>query len=153
MAELTNVTRSSFDYQAGRKAHPTSLNRVRCAVIESAAAYAAAADGDTFGTNIVIPAGTQFLAPVTVSNEANTASLTLSLGLRDPVTKVAVAAAGLLSACSLASAQCAQFNTGTKLTAGQLYKTATDLEIYGTFAGAAAGANKLWRAEVRFVAP
>ena len=152
MAELNNITRTSAAILAGRKTDPTNQNRTRVAVIETAAAYTAA-NGDTFATGIVLPKGTRLLMPVSLSNAANAASVTLSLGLRDATTKVAIDATAIMAATAIASAQAIQVNTGTKLTAGQFYVLPQDCEIYGTFGGATPNANVAIRAEVSYVAP
>lgn len=153
MAELATVTRSAIAIAAGQKLHPTNQNKCRMAVFETPAAYAAPANGDTFGTGIVLAKGSRLICPVTISNAANTASLTLSLGIRDAITKVAVDATALVNAAAIASAGCAQFNTGTKLITGQYYTLPQDCEIYGTFGGATPTANVAIRAEITYVAP
>lgn len=153
MAELTSITTSSAAIAAGRKTDPTVQNRVRVAVVKTAATYAAPANGDTFGSGIVLTKGTRLLMPVSLSNAANAASVTLALGLRDPVTKVAIDATAIMAATAIASAQAIQVNTGTKLTAGQEYILPSDAEIYGTFGGATPNANVAIRAEISYVAP
>lgn len=153
MAELNNITRTSAAILAGRKTDPTNQNRVRTAILETAAAYAAPANGDTFGSGIVLPKGSRLLCPVTLSNAANTAALTLAVGLRDPITKVAIDATAILAATAITTAATAQVNTGTKLTAGQSYVLTQDAEIYGTLAGAAGTANAAIRVEISYVAP
>jgi hypothetical protein len=153
MAELDTVTRTKVAQVAGTKVTATALNRLRVAIIDTAAAYAAPGNGDTFGTALVLPKGSRVTLPITLSNAANTASCTLSLGIRDAVTKVAIDATAILNAASLAAAQTAQFNTGTKLVNGQYYVMPQDVEIYGTFGGAVPGANLAIRAEITFVAP
>lgn len=153
MAELDTITRSRVAQVAGRKATATTLNRNRVAIIDTPAAYAAPASGDTFGTGIILPKGSRLLCPMTLSNAANTAALTLSLGIRDAITKVAIDATAILAATGITSAGTAQFNTGTKMTGGQFYEMPQDVEIYGTFAGAAGTANAAIRAEIPFIAP
>jgi hypothetical protein len=153
MAELATITRTSAAIAAGRKTDPTNQNRVRVAVVETPATYAAPANGDTFATGIVLTKGTRLLMPVSLSNAANAASVTLALGLRDATTKVAIDATAIMAATSIASAQAVQVNTGTKLTAGLSYVLPQDAEIYGTFAGATPNANVAIRAEISYVAP
>lgn len=152
MPELTNITRTSAAIAAGRKTDPTNQNRVRVAIVETAPAYTAA-NGDTFASGIVLVKGTRLLCPVTISNAANAASVTLALGLRDPVTKVAIDATAIAAATAISSAQTVQVNTGTKLTDGQVYTLPQDAEIYGTLAGATPNANVAIRAEIAYVAP
>lgn len=153
MAELSTITRTAAAIALGQKVNPTNQNRVRVAIFEMPAAYAAPANGDTFATGIVLPKGSRVLLPVTVSNAANAASVTLSIGLRDATTKVAVDATAIVSALAIASAATAQVNTGTKLTAGQFYTLPQDCEIYGTFGGATPNANVQIRSEISYVSP
>ena len=153
MAELSTITATSAAIALGQKTNPTNHNRVRVAVIETVPNYAAPANGDTFASGIVLPKGSRLLCPVTVSNGTNTASTTLSVGLRDPITKVAIDATAVVNAAAIATAGCAQVNTGTKLTAGQTYTLTQDAELYCTFGGAIPAANVDIRVEVSYVAP
>ena len=153
MPELNNITRSSLAIVAGRKADPTAQNRKRTVVVETPATYAAPANGDTFATGIVLIKGTRLCAGVTLSNAANAASVTLAMGLRDPITKVAVDATAIMAATAITTAQTIQVNTGTKITAGQSYVLPQDCEIYGTLAGATPNANAAIRVEIDYVAP
>jgi hypothetical protein len=152
MAELATVTRTAVAIAAGQKTHPAAHNRVRSVIIDTPATYTAA-NGDTFGTGIVLLKGSRLLAPITLSNNTNAASVTLSLGLRNNATKVAVDATALCAATAITTATCAQLNTGTKLTAGQYYVLDADMEIYGAFGGATPTANVAIRAEIQYVAP
>jgi hypothetical protein len=153
MAELTNVTRSSAAITAGRKTDPADHNRVRVAVFQTAATYAAVASGDTIATGLVLAKGTRLLCPVTLSNATNAASVTLAVGLRDAVTKVAIDATAIMAATAITTAATAQVNTGTKLTAGQFYTLPQDAEIYATIGGATSTANAQIRVEISYVAP
>lgn len=153
MAELKTVTKTAVARAAGTKASASSFNRERAAVITTPAAYAAPAQNDTAGTDLVLPLGARVLLPVTVSNAAGTAASTLSVGIRDANTKVAIDPTAILSAAAINAAQTAQFNTGTKLINGQDYVMPQDAEIYLTFGGAAGAANQAIRVEVNFVAP
>lgn len=152
MAEV-NVTRTRLSQIAGTKAPAASFNRVRKAVVTMAATYAAPAQDDIAGTSMVLLQGSRLVGPVIVSNGTGTASSTLSVGLRDPITKVAVDATAIVSAAAITTAGTAALNTGTKLTAGQDYLLPQDCEIYLTFGGAAGAANQQIRVEVPFVAP
>lgn len=153
MAENLLAVRSQVDQVAGRKSPAAIKNRIRTAVIQSAAVYSAPANGDTLGTALVIPQGSRILCPVTFSRGAGTASSTLSVGLRDPNTKVAIDATAVLNAADLAAAGTAQFNTGTKLTGGQEYYLPADAELYATVGGAAGAANQQFRIEVTYLSP
>lgn len=151
MAEV-NVTRTKLAQVAGSKAPAASFNRVREAVITMAAAYAAPAQNDTAGTGIVLTKGTRLVGGVFVSNGAGTASSTLSVGLRDATTLVAVDATAIVNALAITAAAAATVSTGTKLLTGQDYLLQQDCEIYLTFGGAAGAANQQIRVEVPFVA-
>jgi hypothetical protein len=153
MAELSNITRTGAAITAGQMTNPVAQNRMRTAVFEMAPIYAATVAGDTVGTGLVLAKGTRLLCPVTLSNAANTAGLTLALGLRDAVTKVAVDATAIMAATGITAAATAQVNTGTKLVNGQFYTLPQDCEIYGTLAGAAGTANAAIRAEIPYIAP
>jgi hypothetical protein len=153
MAELSNITRTGAAITLGQMTNPVAQNRARVAVFEMAPVYAAPASGDTIGTGLVLAKGTRLLCPVTLSNAANTAALTLSLGLRDAVTKVAVDATAIMAATAITTAATAQVSTGTKLINGQFYTLPQDCEIYGTLAGAAGTANAAIRAEISYIAP
>ncbi|RQO38618.1 hypothetical protein DBR37_01615 [Herminiimonas sp. KBW02] len=153
MADLDTLTRSKVAQVAGRKATATTQNRNRVAIIDTPATYASPADGSTFGTGIILPKGSRLLCPMTLSNAANAASLTLSLGIRDAITKVAIDATAICAATAITTAATAQLNTGTKVTGGQFYEMPADVEIYGTLAGAAGTANAAIRAEIPFIAP
>jgi hypothetical protein len=152
MAELATVTRSAVAIAAGQKTKPTAQNRVRVAIIDTPATYTAA-NGDTFGTGIVLNKGSRVLAGAILSNNTNAASVTLALGLRDATTKVAVDATAIMAATAITTAATAPIYTGTKTTAGQYYELPQDCEIYGTFAGATPTANAAIRAEIEYVAP
>jgi hypothetical protein len=149
MAEV-NVTRTRLSQIAGSKSPAGSLNRVRVAVLTMAAAYLAPANGDTAGTGIVLPKGSRLLAPF-VSNAAGNASSTLSVGIRNPVTKVAIDATAAVNALAISSAGAAYVATGTKVINGQDYVLDQDAELYLTFGGAAGLANQQIRVEVPFV--
>jgi len=151
MAEL-NITRTKADQVAARKSTAGSLNRVRMAVITMAATYSAPAQNDTAGTAIVLPKGTPLVGGVSVSSAAGNASSTLSVGIRNPVTLVAIDATAVVNAVAIASAATARVDTGTKLVNGQDYVLDQDAELYLTFGGAAGLANQQIRVEVPFVA-
>ncbi|VTU25328.1 hypothetical protein H4CHR_01572 [Variovorax sp. PBS-H4] len=152
MAEV-NVTRTKLAQVAGTKSPAATYNGAKAIVIETPAAYAAPAQNDIAGTEIYLRKGDRVLAPVTVSCAAGTASSTLSVGIRDAVTKVAVDATALVNAAAINAAATAQFNTGTKLISGQTYLMPQDVEIYLTFGGAVGTANQAIRVELEVVAP
>lgn len=150
MAEVNG--RIPTEVAANRKALYDSQSKSFTAVCEMPLVHAGAAIADTIGFGIVLKKGTRLLCPVTLSNSAGTASSTLAIGLRDPVTKVAIDATAILAATAINAAQTIQANTGTKVTAGQRYVLPQDAEIYGTVAGAAVPANQAIRVEVPYVA-
>lgn len=153
MAEQLSSTRSAAAYQLGQKAHPTAFNRARSIVVSMPAAYASIAAGDTVATNLVIPAGSRLVNGVFISNAANAASVTVAVGIRDAITKVAIDATAIAAATAITSAANALITTGTKLTGGQEYYVPSDAEVYLTFAGAASTANAQLRIEVPFISP
>ncbi|WP_295539270.1 hypothetical protein [uncultured Pseudacidovorax sp.] len=151
MAEV-NITKTKLAQIAGTKTSMGSFNRRRTAVLCTAATYAAPAQNDTAGTALVLPKGTRVVLPVSLSCAAGNASSTLSVGIRDAVTKQAIDAAAIVNGASIASATTAQVNNGTKLVNGQDYVMPQDVELYLTFGGAAGLANQAIRVEVDFVA-
>ena len=142
--------RAAAEIAAGRKVDFSSQGKSFMAVCEMPTTYTAA-QNDTVGSGIVLKKGARLLAPVTIANNTNTASLTLAVGIRNNATKVAIDATGLAAATAITTAACAQVNTGTKLTAGQRYVLAEDAEIYFTLAGAAPTANVAIRVEVPYL--
>lgn len=138
---------------AGRKVLHDSVGETSTAVCEMPTVHAGAAIGDTIGFGHILKRGARLLLPVSLSNSAGTASCTLAVGLRNPVTKVAISVNGVLAATSIASAQNIQANTGTLLTGGQRAVLDQDAELYGTVAGAAIPANQAIRVEVPFLTP
>lgn len=148
-----NVTRTRLSQVAGTKAPAASHNRVRVAVASMAAAYAQPAQNDTAGTDLVLLKGSRLAGLPLVSNGAGTAASTLSIGLRNPVTKVAIDATAIVNALAINAAQISQPATGTKLITGQDYVLTEDAEIYLTFGGAAGLANQQICAYIPYVAP
>ncbi len=149
MAEING--RFPAEVAAGRKVLFDSQGETSVAVCEMPLVHAGAAIADTVGFGVVLKKGVRLLCPVTLSNGAGTVSCTLAVGLRNPVTKVAIDATAILAATAINAAQTIQANTGTKLTAGQRYVLDQDAEIYGTVAGAAIPANQVIRIEVPFL--
>ena len=143
--------RMPTELAAGRKVMFDTQARSFMAVAEMPLVHAGAQIADTIGFGIILKKGDRLLCPPTLSNGAGTASSTLAIGLRDPVTKVAIDATAILAATAINAAQTIQANTGTKLTAGQRYVLPQDAEIYGTVAGAAIPANQAIRVEVPYI--
>ena len=142
--------RAAAELAAGRKVLPDTQGESGRAVCEMPTTYTAA-QNDTVGTGVILKKGTRLLCPVTISNAANTASLTLAVGLRNPVTKVATDATAIAAATAITTAATQQVNTGTKLTAGQRYVLESDQEIFFTLAGATPTANAAIRVEVPYI--
>jgi len=149
MAEISG--RAATEIAAGRKVLPDTQGESARAVCEMPLVHAGAAIADTIGFGVILKKGTRLLCPVTLSNGAGTAASTLAVGLRHPVTKVAIDATAILAATAINAAQTVQANTGTKVTAGQRYVLDQDAEIYGTVAGAAVPANQAIRVEVPYI--
>lgn len=131
-----------------RKVLADTQGKVSVTVCEMPLVHAGAAIADTINFGVQLKKGTRLLAPVTLSFSNGTASCTLALGLRDPVTKVAIDATALMAATAITTAGTSQINTGTKLTLGQRYVLPSDAEVYGTVAGAAVAANQAIRIEI-----
>ncbi len=149
MAEV--LGRLPTELAANRKVLHDTQARSFVAICELPATHAAYSIADTIGYGIVLKKGTRLLAPVTLSFSTGTASCTLAIGLRDPVTKVAVDATAILAATAITTAGTSQLNTGTKLTAGQRYVLTADAELYGTVAGAVLAIDQAVRVEVPYL--
>lgn len=152
MAELTTATRTQIAQSAGLKAAPSAFNPERRIFIDTPAVWTAA-NGDTAGTSMVIPAGSRILGGVSLSNAAGAASSTLSIGIRDANTKSIIDATAVMSATSIAAAQALSVFSGTKSVNGIYYVLPVDCELYLTFGGAAPQANQAISAVVGFVSP
>lgn len=148
MAE--QLGRIPSEVAANRKALFDSQGVTMSAVIELPAVNAFA-NGDTVATGLFIKKGFRLICPPTVSTPANTAALTVSVGLRDATTKVVTDATAVINAASLAAASTSQVNTGTKLINGQRYVMLADQELYLTFAGATPAVNSVLRIEVPYI--
>lgn len=138
MAEVKSFQQVEQD--AGRKLKAATNNRVRAAFFNTPAAHTFA-NGDTMGTGIILKAGTRLLPWATLSCDDGATSSTMSVGLRDPITKTAVDATAIIASRSLDTAGVFMPLTGTKLDAGEDYTLLTDMEIYATFGGATPTAN------------
>lgn len=83
-----------------------------------------------------VPAGAR-ITGCWLNTAAGTASSTMSIGLRNAATKVAIDAVGLAALTSIASAQKTDtIATGNLTKNGQSYITAVECDVYGTIAGA-----------------
>lgn len=114
-------------------------------------AAAAWAQNDTFviGT---IPKGSRVLRSGKVWHGAFGASVTMTVGLRDAVTKTAVDAAGILASASVATAGLVKnLDTGALLNQAGGYITTADLEVYATLAGADPTDNIQAEFEIHFL--
>lgn len=149
MADING--RIPAEVAAGRKPMYDSQSKSFVAVAEMPLVYTAA-QNDTVATGVILKKGSRLLAPVTISGNTNTASLTLAVGIRDPLTKVAIDATALAAATAITTAATVQVNTGTKLTAGQRYVLPQDVEVYFTLAGAAPTASVPLRVEIPYIA-
>ena len=149
MAEV--LGRVPTEIAANRKVLFDSQGAVSVAVCEMPATHSGAAVADAIGFGVILKKGSRLLSGPTLSFSTGTASCTLNLGLRDPVTKVAIDATALAAATAITTAATAQINTGTKVTAGQRYVLTQDAELYSTVAGAAVAANQAIRWEVSYI--
>lgn len=122
-------------------------------LIAGTPATAAWANGDTFviGT---ISKGSRILRSSKCWHGAWGASVTMTVGVRDAVTKVAVDAAGLLASASVATSGLVKnLDTGALLNQANGYLVTTDLEVYATFAGATPTANSQAEFEINYLSP
>lgn len=149
MAETNG--RQPAELDLNRRVLADTQGKSQTAVCEMPTTYASVEIADTINFGVIIKKGARLLCPVTLSNGAGTASSTLAVGLRHPVTKVAIDATAILAATAINASQTIQANTGTKLTAGQRYVLDQDAEVYGTVAGAAIPANQVIRVEVSYL--
>lgn len=147
MAEINN--RSAAEFAAGRKVLTDTASDRHVLVVEMPTTWSAA-NGDTVATGLVIPKGARLLSGVTVSNATGAASSTLSVGIRNNATKVAIDAAAIVNAVAITTAATAQVNTGAQLILGVRYVMPVDAEIYLTFGGANPTANQAIRIEVPY---
>jgi hypothetical protein len=138
---------------AGRKALFDSQGHTSVAVCEMPLVHAGAAIADTIGFGVILRKGSRLLAGgIILSNSAGTASSTIAVGLRNPVTKVAIDATAIMAQTAITTAATAPVATGTKVNAGQRYVLLEDAELYATAAGAAVAANQAIRIEVPYIA-
>lgn len=148
MPEINN--RSAVEFAANRKVLTDTAAAHSVLVVEMPATWTAAS-GDTVATGLVIPKGARLLGGVTVSNGTGTASQTLHVGLRSNATKAVVDATAIVNAAAITTAATAQFNTGTKINAGQRYVLAEDCEVYMTLNAATPTANQPIRVEISYI--
>lgn len=149
MAEV--LGRLPTELAANRKVMFDTQARSFVAVAEMPLVHPGTGATDTINFGLILKKGDRLLCPPTLSNGTGTASSTLAIGLRDPVTKVAIDASAILAATAINAAQTIQANTGTKLTAGQRYVLPSDAEVYGTVAGAVIPANQAIRVEIPYI--
>lgn len=153
MPEILTTVRSQVDKTAGRKSPAAVQNRSRTAYIQSALTYPAPGITDTLATGLMLKQGTRLSGMVLCSMAAGTAASTVSIGLRDATTRVAIDATAILNAEPFNAAQTVVRATGTKVTNGQEYYIPQDAEIYLTIGGAAGLANQQFRFEVGYIGP
>jgi len=150
MAEI--LGRAATEIAAGRKVLFDTQGRQSVAVCEMPTTWTAAAS-DTVATGVVIPKGARLLADVVASFGTGTASQTLSVGIRNNLTKVAVDATAIINALAITTAATAAVSTGTKLITGQRYVLAEDCEVYFTFSAHTPTANQAIRIEIPYLTP
>ena len=115
-------------------------NEVKMFVANTPTTYVAQAAAETFDL-FVIPAGCRVLPFGVLENAANTASLTLSIGMRSLATGAVLSATQLLAATAITTAARATINSGAAFTPGTGFITTEDMIVYATFAGATSTAN------------
>ncbi len=148
MAEL--LSRQTTRIAAGTKLNPGDQGgRIRLLTLNTPTTWTGALN-DTMGTGVILPAGTRFKRG-SVSNATGAASSTLSIGLRDPVTKTVIAATAIASAVPLTTAARAFADNGTFIADGVESPTTVPTEVYVTFTGAPPTANQQIRVEVEYV--
>jgi len=145
-------TRNAAELAAGRKLGPSENGQEQRMIIEWPAAHAFA-NGDTVGTGMILKRGTRLTALPLISFATGAASSTLSLGLRDPVTKTAIDATAIVNALAITTAATASSATGTKYVNGQRYLLPQDAEVYATLGGATPQANQAIRVEIPYITP
>lgn len=149
MAEVNSF--QAAEIAAGRKVVAATQNNVRALYIRTPTNHAFQ-NGDTMGSGLVLPPGTRALIP-TVSCGAGTASSTISVGLRNPKTKAAIAAGALVTGQSITSAVVAQPVTGSYFAAGADSVLTEEAEVYVTFGGADPTANQQVAVYLPYIAP
>jgi hypothetical protein len=134
MAEYNSIQMAKLAATPPSRLQANERHGVRRLMFAQITLTAAIADTVYFGR---IPVGARIVG-VKLNNAAGTASSTMSLGLRRTDTKVVIDATGLSTAVSIAAAQNADVaGNGTLLSAGKTYETPTEVDVYGTIAGAA----------------
>lgn len=151
MAEI--VSRQAAKIAAGTKLSPHEASGKKRVIVITSPATAAWAQNDLIASGIRLPIGTRILADTNVSREALGAGVTLDVGLRDFVTKVAVDADGIAAAVDVSAAGVGAANNGAFVAAGAEYITTTVTEIYATLGGANPTDDKQIRIEVSVVTP
>lgn len=134
MAEVNSIQMAKLAAAPNSKIQANeSFGRSRIMFGQVNSASAAISDTIYFGR---IPKGAR-ITGVWINNAAGTASSTMSLGVRKTSDKSVVAAAGLSAATAINAAQKVDALTGTLTNAGQSYVTQSEVDVYGTIAGAA----------------
>lgn len=120
-------------------------------IIAGTPAVAAWAQNDTFVIGVV-PKGSRILRLGKCWHGAFGASVTMTIGVRDAVTKSVIDAAGLLASASVATAGLVKnIDTGALLNQVNGYLTTADVEVYATFGGATPTANAQAEFELIFL--
>lgn len=125
----------------------------RTVVVELPATYASLGIGDTVAGGVFIPAGCRAVGGK-VSNGANAASVTMSIGLRKRKDGTVLSATAIATGIAISSATTnpTDASNGAYLAGGASAQILTDdAEVFLTFAGAASTANVPIRVEVDYV--
>ena len=135
MAEFSSTQISGLAASPKTKVQPYDTGSPQI-LVASTPAVAAWANGDTFVIGF-IPKGSRILRSGKLWHGAFGASVTMTIGVRDAVTKTAINAAGLLASASVATAGLVKnIDTGALLNQTGGYVTTADVEVYATLAGA-----------------
>lgn len=134
MPEIVSVQAAKV--AAGTKLKPTEgIIKVE-ACVWHAPTTAAWAQNDTLAAAVRIPAGARFLLGSFASHQAFGLSVTLSVGIRNWITKAVIAVDAICSGVDISAAGRSALNNGTYLAAGVDIVTSVDTELYASFLGA-----------------
>ena len=150
MAEMNSNQAATV--AAGKKLRPVdSFGRQRVLVATLPTTYAAPAINDTIllGT---VPVGSRFLTGgKVVLGGAGTADSTLSIGVRNAVTKEVIDADGIAVTADASAAATVAADTGALITDGTDHVMDVTVEVYATVLGAVLKANQQVRFEIPYV--
>lgn len=115
-------------------------------------ATAAWAQNDTFGTGIIVPAGSRILRSGRCSHGAFGASTTLDVGIR-ALDGTVIDVDGIADGLDIAAAGVKELDGGSLFAAGVAYTTTQDVEVYATLLTANPTDNAQLELEIHWVGP